>query len=233
MNTWINQVLGGEHAALTILAAVFVMGMISVVTCGCNFAVIGVVAGYSGASSSAVKTKTTLLRGLSFLLGGVVSMAIIGLLFGYAGKWISASLGIYGKIMAALISIFFGVYSLELLPFKLPGLTLKADREQSGTLAAVFFGLAIGGLFSALNSCCNPLFPLVLAATFVKGSALWGFIMLSTFALGYCIPLAAMMIGLSMGFGKAAKTMSYAGTAVKYIGGLALILLGFYLLFTL
>ena len=233
MNTWINQALSGNHAALTVLSAVFLMGMISVVTCGCNFAVIGVVAGYSGASSSAVKTKTTILRGLAFLLGGVISMAVIGLIFGYAGQWISASMGNYGKITAALISIFFGVYSMDLLPFKLPGLNIKPGSPETGTVAAVLFGLAVGGLFSALNSCCNPLFPIVLVATFVKGSAFWGFMMLSTFALGYCIPLAAMMIGLSLGFGKAAKTLNFVGTAVKYIGGSALVLLGFYLLVTL
>jgi cytochrome c biogenesis protein CcdA len=233
MNTWINQVLSSEHAPITILSAIFLMGMISVVTCGCNFAVIGVVAGYSGASSSAVKTKTTVFRGLAFLLGGVVSMAIIGLLFGYAGQWISASMGNYGKITAALIAIFFGIYSMDLLPFTMPGMNLKPERREAGTLAAVLFGLAVGGLFSALNSCCNPLFPIVLAATFVKGSAVWGFMMLTTFALGYCIPLAAMMIGLSMGFGKAAKTLNFVGTAVKYIGGVSLVLLGFYLLLTL
>ena len=233
MNTWINQVLSSEHAALTILAAVFLMGMISVVTCGCNFAVIGVVAGYSGATSSAVKTKITVFRGLAFLLGGVISMAIIGLLFGYAGQWISSSLGNYGKIAAALIAIFFGIYSMDLLPFTLPGMNLKQERNETGTLAAILFGLAVGGLFSALNSCCNPLFPIVLAATFVKGSALWGFMMLTTFALGYCIPLSAMMIGLSVGIGRAAKTLNLIGTVVKYIGGVSLVLIGFYLLFTL
>ncbi|MCX6284340.1 MAG: sulfite exporter TauE/SafE family protein [Bacteroidetes bacterium] len=233
MNTWINQVLSSEHAAITILAAVFLMGMISVVTCGCNFAVIGVVAGYSGATSSAVKTKTTVFRGLAFLLGGVISMAIIGLLFGYAGQWISSSLGNYGKITAALIAIFFGIYSMDFLPFKLPGMNLNPERQETGTFAAILFGLAVGGLFSALNTCCNPLFPIVLAATFVKGSALWGFMMLTTFALGYCIPLAAMMIGLSVGIGRAAKTLNLVGTVVKYIGGVSLVLLGFYLLVTL
>jgi len=122
---------------------------------------------------------------------------------------------------------------MDLLPFTMPGMNLKPERREAGTLAAVLFGLAVGGLFSALNSCCNPLFPIVLAATFVKGSAVWGFMMLTTFALGYCIPLAAMMIGLSMGFGKAAKTLNFVGTAVKYIGGVSLVLLGFYLLLTL
>jgi hypothetical protein len=41
------------------------------------------------------------------------------------------------------------------------------------------------------------------------------------------------MIGLSMGIGKAAKTLNVIGTVIKYIGGVSLVLLGFYLLLTL
>ena len=143
MNTWISQVLSNEHATLTVLIAVFLMGMISVVTCGCNFAIIGVVAGYSGASASIDKTKTVWLRGISFLIGGIVSMAVIGTLFGYASTWISDSLGNYWKIAAGLISIFFGLYSMELLPFKLPGISIKAHQTQRGIFSAILFGLDI------------------------------------------------------------------------------------------
>jgi hypothetical protein len=40
MNSWIQQVLSNEHATVTVLIAVFLMGIISVVTCGCNFAIL-------------------------------------------------------------------------------------------------------------------------------------------------------------------------------------------------
>jgi len=230
MNDWIQQVLNGGYAAPTILAAVFLLGTISVVTCGCNFALIGVVAGYSGASASSGKTSTSLIRGIAFLSGGVLSMAAIGLLFGYAGAWITSSFGNTGKIIAALIAILFGIYTLDILPFRLPGIEVNPERKEKGITGAIIFGLTVGGLFSALNSCCNPLFPVVLAATFIKGSALWGLMILTVFALGYCIPLAAMMVGLSLGFGKASKAMSVAGKMIKYLGGASLVVIGFYLL---
>ena len=233
MNTWITQVLSSDHATLTVLIAVFVMGMISVVTCGCNFAVIGAVAGYSGASSTDGKTKTVLVRGLAFLVGGIVSMALIGALFGYAGQWISASFGNWWKVAAGLVAIFFGLYSMELLPFKVPGISIRSAGTRQTVFSAILFGLAVGGLSSALNSCCNPLFPVILAASFVKGSAAWGLMMLTSFALGYGLPLAAMMVGLSLGVGKLSKTLSSVGTVVKYAGGIALVLLGFYFLLTL
>ncbi|MCX6304557.1 MAG: sulfite exporter TauE/SafE family protein [Bacteroidetes bacterium] len=233
MNTWINQVLSSDHANITVLIAVFLMGMVSVVTCGCNFAVIGVVAGYSGASSSSRKTGTVFLRGFSFLVGAVISMAVIGSLFGYAGKFVSDSLGNYWKIAAGLIAIFFGLYSMDLVPFKLPALSIKPGRSQQNIFSAIIFGLAVGGLSTALNSCCNPIFPVILAASFVKGSAVWGLMMLSAFGLGYGMPLAGMMVGLSLGVGKISRTMTVIGTIAKYGGGIALVVLGFYFLLTI
>ena len=233
MNTWINQVLSSDHATITVLIAVFVMGMISVVTCGCNFAIIGAVAGYSSARSAEGKTRTAILRGVGLLLGAIISMAIIGTLFGYAGQWINASFGNWWKIAAGLIAIFFGLYSMDLLPFKMPGISIKQGDTQQNIFSSILFGLAIGGMSSALNSCCNPLFPVILAASFVKGSAVWGLMMLTAFACGYGLPLAAMMVGLGVGVGKLSKTLTIVGTVVKYAGGIALVILGFYFLLTL
>ena len=233
MNTWIQQVLSNEHATITVLIAVFLMGMISVVTCGCNFAILGVVAGYSGASASAEKSKTVWLRGIAFLLGGIISMAVIGALFGYAGELISDSFGNYWKIAAGLIAILFGLYSMNLLPFNFPGISIKTSQSRQGIFSAILFGLAIGGLSTALNSCCNPIFPVILAASFVKGGPLWGLMMLTAFALGYGLPLAGTIVGFSLGLGKISKTVSIVGTFVTYIGGITLIVLGFYLLITI
>ncbi|MDP1622371.1 MAG: cytochrome c biogenesis protein CcdA [Bacteroidales bacterium] len=233
MDTWINQVLSSDHAAISVLIALFLLGLISVVTCGCNFAVIGVVAGYTGASASPSNSKTVFLRGFSFLVGTVISMAVIGLLFGYAGKFVSNSLGNYWKIAAGLIAIIFGLYSMDLIPFKLPGLTIKPVNSGQNIFSAIIFGLTVGGLSTALNSCCNPIFPVVLATSFVKGSAIWGLTMLTSFALGYGIPLAAMMVGFSLGLGKISKTLSVIGAIAKYAGGIALVALGFYFLLTI
>jgi len=233
MNTWIQQVLSSDHATVTVLIAVFLMGMISVVTCGCNFAILGVVAGYSGASSAADRSKTVWFRGVAFLVGGIISMASIGAIFGYASELISTSFGNYWKIAAGLIAIFFGLYSMNLLPFTLPGISLKTGTARKGIVPAILFGLAIGGLSTALNSCCNPIFPVILAASFVKGGALWGLTMLSAFAIGYGLPLAAAIVGFGLGLGKISKTLSVVGTVVTYIGGITLLALGFYLLITI
>ena len=232
MNTWINQVLSNEHASIMILIAVFVMGLLSVFTCACNFAIIGVVAGYSGASQATGRTRMMIWKGFAFLLGTIISMSLIGALFGFAGKWISDSFGNYWKIAAGLIAILFGLYSMELVPIKLPGISFKAKESRQNVFIAILFGFAVGGLSAACNSCCNPFFPVILAASFINGSVVWGFVMLTTFALGFGLPLAAMIVGISLGLGKISKTLSLVVTIVKYVGGIALVALGFYLLLT-
>jgi len=233
MNSWINQVLNNEHATITVLIAVFFLGVISVVTCACNFAIIGVVTGYSGVSASTDKTRTVWLKGITFLIGGVISMALIGTLFGYASEWINDSIGKYWKIAAGLISILFGLYSMELLPFKLPGISIKTRQTQKGIYSAILFGLAIGGLSVTMNSCCNPIFPVILAASFVKGSAVWGLMMLTAFGMGYGLPLASAIVGFGLGLRTISKSLSLFGTIVKYAGGILLVGMGFYFLLSL
>jgi len=233
MDTWINQVLSNEHASVTVLIAVLIMGIISVFTCACNFAIIGVVAGYSGASTATGKTRILIWKGFGFLFGTIISMSVIGALFGFAGQWISDSLGNYWKIAAGLVAILFGLYSMELVPFKLPGVSIKTAESKQTVFTAIIFGLIVGGLSAACNSCCNPFFPVILAASFIKGSALWGFMMLAMFALGFGLPLSAMIVGVSLGVGKISKTLSVIVTIVKYAGGIALIGFGFYLLLSL
>lgn len=233
MNEWINQALSNQHASVFVLAAVLLLGILSVFTCACNFAIIGVVAGYSGASQENGRTRLVIWKGLSFLLGTILAMSIVGALFGFAGKWISASLGNYWKIAAGLIAIVFGLYSMDLVPFKIPSLKISAGSSNQNMATAILFGIAVGGLSAACNTCCNPFFPVILAASFVKGSAVWGFMMLLFFALGFGIPLTAMMLGIGMGLGSISEKLSGIIRIVKYAGGIALVGLGFYLLFTL
>lgn len=233
METWINDVLNSQQSGFSVLMAVFVMGVLSVFTCACNFAIIGVLAGYTGTLGSGAKSKTIWLSGLYFLLGTVITMMIIGAIIGYASQIINNSFGNYWKIFAGIISIFFGLYSMDIVPIKIPGITLKQKNSAGGVLSAMIFGITIGGLASASSMCCNPFFPIVLTASFVKGSVFWGVLMLLTFALGYGLTLAASMVGVGLGFGKISKSMSKIGIVLKYLGGITMVALGFYFLISM
>lgn len=215
------------------LIAVLVMGMISIFTCACNFAIIGMVAGYSGASESTGKSGLVMIKGLAFLAGTVIAMSLIGALLGYAGDRISSSLGFYWKAAAGLISVFVGLYSADLVPFRIPIIRFNTTNTGQQAISAILIGIAVGGLSVACNSCCNPFFPLILAASFVKGSVIWGFSMLFFFALGFGIPLAVMVMGIGTGLVKISHTMEKMVRVVKYGSGIVMILMGFYLLLTI
>jgi len=233
METWIHQVLNSGQSGFTVLFAVFILGILSVLTCGCNYAIFAVIAGYSGTLTATGKTKNSLWSGIAFLVGAILSMAVIGGILGYAGGVFSSSFGNYWKIAAGLICIFFGLYSMDLLPFKIPSISVNTENRKTGIVSAIIFGLTVGGLSSAFNTCCNPLFPIVLAASFVKASFIWGMLMLSIFALGYAAPLSLAIVGVRMGLGKLSNKVSILVNVIKYAGGILLILVGFYFLITI
>ena len=233
MNEWIQSILSSDHAGIVVLIAVFLLGIISVFSCACNFAIIGSVAGYTGALGATGKAKTVVISSLFFLVGTVVAMSVVGCLVGYASGFIIASLGNYWKIGAGLILIFWGVYTLDILPFKVPGISVNFQNKKSGIAGAVLFGFIIGGFTTLSNICCNPIFPIVVSALLVKGSTLWGFFMLFSYALGYSVTLAAAMLGVGLGLGKISKWLSKFAVIIKYAGGITLIALGFYFLLTI
>jgi cytochrome c biogenesis protein CcdA len=232
MQEWINSVLSADQAGVIVLAAVFLLGAISVFTCACSFAVIGAVAGYTGTLGATGKTKTVITSSLFFFLGYLVAMSALGCVIGFAGELVSASLGNYWKIASGIILIFFGVYTLDILPFKIPGISLKSQNKQSGIAGAALFGFSLGGVTSLSALCCNPVFPIIMAASFTQGSMFWGFLMLFFYAVGHGVMYVAAMIGVGLGLGKISKIFSKFAVFIKYAGGITLIILGFYFLLT-
>jgi cytochrome c biogenesis protein CcdA len=233
MNEWTNSVLSSDQAGIVVFAAVFLLGVMSVFTCACNFAVLGVIGGYTGTLSATGKTKTVVVSSVFFLLGTVIALSAVGCLIGFASEIVSASMGNYWKIGAGLIAIFFGVYTLDLLPFKIGGITSNFQSKRSGIAGAIIFGFVMGGATSLGSLCCNPIFPVVMGASFLKGSTLWGLAMLFFYSLGYGATIAAAMLGVGLGIGKISNMLSKFAVGIKYVGGIALIVFGFYLIITI
>ena len=233
MEAWIQQVLSSDQAGYTVLMAVFLFGIISVFTCACNFSIIAIVAGYSGTLGASGKARVVIWNSMLFLFGMLISMSVIGGIIGYASELISVSLGNYWKIAAGIISVFFGLFTMDLLPFKMPGINIKNPGYQSGILSSVILGLTVGGLTLVSGTCCNPVFPVILAVSFVKGSFIWGVLLLFVYALGYGATFTAIMIAIGLGFGKTTRSFTKVGNVVKYAGGIILLVVGFYLLLTI
>ena len=208
MHEWINSILSSDQAGIIAFVAVFLLGVISAFTCTCNFAVLGVIGGYTGTLSATGKIKTVVVSSIFFLLGTVVALSAVGCLIGFAGEFVNATMGNYWKIVAGIIAILFGVYTLDIQPFKIKGISLNFQSKKSGIAGAIIFGFIMGGATSLGSLCCNPIFPVVMGASFLKGSTLWGLALLFFYALGYGITLAAAMLGVGLGLGKISKLLS-------------------------
>ena len=232
MEEWINSALISDQIGIVVIIAAFLLGTISVFSCACNFAILGSVAGYTGTLGSIGKTKTIITSSIFFLLGIVVSMSIIGYLVGYAGGFFIEMLGDYWKIAAGIILILLGVYILDILPFKIPAISFNFQNKRAGIFVAILFGITIGGFTALSNICCNPIYQVVMATIFVKGNTLWGLFILLFYSLGYGSVLAATMLGAGLGIGKISNLLSRFSVIIKYLGGITLIIFGFYFLIT-
>jgi len=230
MVEWVQSVVNADQAGILVLLAVFLLGVVSVFTCVCNFAVIGAITGYTGVLGATGKTKSIAVSALFVFLGAVAAMSAIGYAIGFASEIVSAAMGNYWKIAAGVIMLIFGILILDLLPFEMPKILPDIPSKKSGITGAITFGLVVGGLTVLTNICCNPVFPIVAAAALVKSSALWGFFLMFFYALGYGVTIAVAIVGVGLGI---SKTLSKFATVIKYAGGITLIVLGFYFLLTI
>ena len=71
-----------------------------------------------------------------------------------------------------------------------------------------------------------------LAVCFVKGSFIWGVMLLFVYALGYGIAFTTIMMGIGLGFVKTSHIFAKFGTVLQYVGGIIMLIVGFYLLLT-
>ncbi len=233
MEEWIKQVASSDATSLSVLPATLLLGFLASFTSCCTVPVIGAIAGYSGSLGGDGRKKAIWISALAFFIGTVVSLSLVGALTGLVSKAVIAGIGNYWKIAAGILTIFFGLSTLNWLPFKMPSVKFTTKEFGTGIFSALLFGLAIGGLSTACNACCNPLFPIVIGASFLKGGILWGALILAVFALGYSLPLAVAMVGIGLGMDKLSSVAKTLSVIMKYVAGFLLLGIGFYLLITI
>lgn len=230
---WIKQIFSAPEFGLMVLPAGFLLGLITSVGClGCCAPIIAAVIGYAGSREGQQRKDVFIIAGF-FMIGTVVALAVAGWLVGAVSQSLGSVFGIYGKILIAVITIFFGFLALNLLPFKVPTIDPTKAKLPSGFLGASVFGLLVGGASTAYTmGCCGPmLLPVVLGVSLLKGEAVWGALILTVFAIGYSLPMAAVILGI--GLGKLSGIANKIATPVRIISGVILIGAGIWLLFTL
>lgn len=231
MQEWINQSLESPTFSLAVLIAAFLLGLVSsVASACCTLPVLGAVVGYSG-TRKAQSSRTMLIAALSFMVGTIIAIIILGSVAGFIGQVAQSTMGKYWKIFAGMVAIFFGLAALKLLPFKLPTKTIESKVQPRGLFTASVFGLVVGGGIGLCSLPCNPGIFVVLGVVVLQGYSLWAVTLLIAYAIGFSLPLAALMLGVS--FGKMALRAKKVETAIRITAGVLLIGAGFYFLGTL
>jgi len=232
MLEWSAAILKSSTLSVAVFPAAFMLGIIGSVTSCCNLPVLGAIAGYSGTVGHDTDRRALLVAGLFFMLGTVGAFAALGAVSGFVGQVAGASLGLYWKLFAGFISVFFGLATLGLLPFDLTTLGFTGKAWQMRSSGATIYGLAVGGGAAACSVCCNPVLPIALAVTTLQGHTVWGAAILTVFSIGYSLPIAGVLVGLGLGVRRLTSTVQKVNPILQKVAGVLLILLGFYLLAT-
>ena len=227
---WAKTVLEQVGFRPMALPFAFVLGLASAVASACcTLPLLGAIAGYSGTREDRDR-RTRLLAALFFMLGSTIALVILGTVAGFVGQVAQDIMGKYWKVFAGLIAIFVGLAALKLLPFKLPTKTARTGARPKGFLGAAAFGLVMGGGVSVASLACNPGIFIVLGVAVLQGYTLWGMCIMAAYAVGFSLPLALIMLGVS--FSKSAIKAKRTEGAIRIIAGVLLILAGFYFLAT-
>jgi cytochrome c-type biogenesis protein len=229
---WVEQVLKSSSFTFTAFPAALLLGLITAVTSCCNFGVIAAVVGFAGSRDERYSRRDAISTTIAFMLGAVVSLSLMGLAIGHITGLAGTSLKQYGTAFMGFALIFAGLAALKVLPFRLPSVDLSKVKRPSGRVGSIAFGLVIGTASIACTmACCGPLLPVVFGMSAARGDAVWGAVILGLFAIGYSLPLAALMLGVGLG-----RTTAIAQKAIKpirTIAGVGLVAVGFWLLATM
>ena len=206
------------------------LGIVSAATSACcTLPALGILIGYSGAREE--KNRGAAVRSVAFFtVGTILSLMIIGGIAGYVGQTAQTSLGSYWKIFAGIVAIVFGLATLKILPFNLSLAGRDKAINKSGKLGPMAAGLLMGGGVAASSLPCNPGIFIVLGAAILQGQVIWATLLLAVFAIGFSLPLGAVLLGVSLG--KTALLTKNVDTAIRSVSGCILLIAGFYLLGT-
>jgi len=225
---WSKAVLEQTGFRLAALPFAFILGLVSAVasTC-CTLPLLGAIVGYSGTRENEDR-RAKFLVAVFFMLGTTIALVVLGSVAGFVGQVAQDVMGKYWKLFAGLIAIFVGLAALKLIPFKLPSKAAEDKSQPKGLLGAAAFGLIMGGGVSVASLACNPGIFIVLGVAVLQGYTLWAMAIMAAYAIGFCLPLAVIILGVS--FGKSAIKAKKTEAAVRIVCGVLLIVAGFYFL---
>ena len=231
LSEWARTTLGQVGSSPVTLPFAFLLGLASAVASSCcALPVLGAVIGYAGMQEN-IDKRSNLLAAFFFMIGTIISLLILGSVAGLIGQVAQSVLGGYWKIFAGIVAIFVGLGAMNLLPFKIPGREGRLlQTRKRGLLEAAIVGFVMGGAISVCSLGCNPGILIIMGVAVLQGYTLWMYSILSAYAIGFSLPLAALMLGVSLS--RSAVRFKEADRVIRFVAGAVFIVVGFYFLST-
>ena len=231
LSEWARTTLGQVGTSPVTLPFAFLLGLATAVASSCcALPVLGAVIGYAGMQEN-IDKRSNLLAAFFFMIGTIISLLILGSVAGLVGQVAQSVLGGYWKIFAGIVAIFVGLGAMNLLPFKIPSSEGRLlQTRKRGLLEAAIVGFVMGGAISVCSLGCNPGILIIMGVAVLQGYTLWMYSLLSAYAIGFSLPLAALMLGISLS--RSAVRFKEADRVIRFVAGAVFIVVGFYFLGT-
>ena len=182
--TWLTNALT-QSPGIAISAA-FIWGVLSVILSPCHIACIPLIVGFIDGQGN---ISTGRAFGLSFLfgLGILITIAVIGLITGLAGRMVG-DIGGYGSYFVAVIFFAIGLNLLGILPLPFMEGGANPNYKRKGFLAAFILGLLFG---IALGPCTFAYMATMLGVVFSMASTktVFAVSLLLAYGIGHCAVL--------------------------------------------
>lgn len=168
--------------------------------------------------------QRAVLLGSMFVLGMIVTHALLGLVVGLGGGWIQRFIGREWGLVLGPLLIVLGLAWSGWIRLPIPRIPMRARRT-----ASMWGAMALGASFSvAVCPACTPALVVLLGIAAGAGSPLFGMLLLLAFSVGRAVPVA---LGVSaMGWLEGRTGLRRSQRVLEIAGGLVLILSGLYML---
>ena len=165
------------------IGAAFAWGILSVILSPCHIACIPLIVGFIDGQGN-ISTRRAFGLSLLFGLGIIITIGLIGLITGLAGRMMG-DIGGYGNYFVAIVFFAIGLNLLGILPLPFMEGGANPNYKRKGFLAAFILGLIFG---VALGPCTFAYMATMLGVVFSMASTQLplAMLILAAFAVGHC-----------------------------------------------
>jgi cytochrome c-type biogenesis protein len=182
---------GLESANIYIYSLVLLGGIISAVSV-CYIPILVMFGGYMGGHANEGQGKA-LRSTWSFVLGMMITSAVMGVVAAFIGKSIMKVFTGYGLDfwIPVIVGIVMGLQLLGVIRLRMPRMFAVKGRKPTTMVGAFTLGLPFGFV---ITPCTIPIFVMVITYVAAQGSMLHGALLLAVFAIGKGIVLTIVAV---------------------------------------